>query len=435
MHKKILFPLLLVLMLLTGSITAFAGDQSAHELAYQYYNEIFQEAGNLPEADRERVRKLANALWALQVSTIESADYGGTIEDGINVIKTATYEGYEQSMVSKYFFGIGADTNANLFAGAWQNIFQNKAQAMGMDQGNSFAALFGNGSFFSSSTTNIDDNAANVNILTWKSEAGSTALHKGQISNILKIFDTGFTDFTDIIIGISIALAIAFGGSNIVSLSMDRNSSGDALTREFFKLLLGIWVMCNYKYFALLLIRLGTLLTEAVQKIGIDGAGKTQTYQATVAIWESFKDLLSSISSPNAMVADSSTGTLAVTITNAVASTDIVTGVLTHLGGTAIFNFVTSLIVYAVAIEIGIRYLFTPLAIADLYSEKTRSSGFNWLKKLLAVSLQGAIIFLIIYGSAKLKNADGVNALAVNLCTLGMLAGSKLIANEIVGAH
>ena len=232
---------------------------------------------------------------------------------------------------------------------------------------------------------------------------------------------------------ISIALAIAFGGASIVSLSMDRNASGDALSREFFKLLLGIWVMCNYKYFALLLIRLGTLLTETVKSVGIDGAQNSTSYQSTIAIWESFKELLSEIPSPNAMQAATSTGQLAVTTRGG--SSNTVLDLLTHLGGTAVYNFVVSLIVYAVAIEIGIRYLFTPLAIADLYSEKMRSNGFNWLKKLLAVSLQGALIFLMIYGATKLKNSYGLNSIAVNLCTIGMVASSKLLANEIVGAH
>ena len=433
MSKKLLLTVLLAISLLTGTVTtAFAAGTgtSTYDIAYQYYDEIFQEAGKLPEADRERVRHLANALWDLENRKILAADYAGTIEDGKKIISEATSTGYQLSTFSSIF---SLDNNAMLFGKSWESKFEVKAQSLGMDAGDSLTAFFGNGAFFTSSTSQIADNTSNVNILTWKSPAGSTALHQGQISTILNIFDTGFRDFSNIIVAISIALAIAFGGASIVSLSMDRNASGDALSREFFKLLLGIWVMCNYKYFALLLIRLGTLLTETVKSVGIDGAQNSTSYQSTIAIWESFKELLSEIPSPNAMQAATSTGQLAVTTRGG--SSNTVLDLLTHLGGTAVYNFVVSLIVYAVAIEIGIRYLFTPLAIADLYSEKMRSNGFNWLKKLLAVSLQGALIFLMIYGATKLKNSYGLNSIAVNLCTIGMVASSKLLANEIVGAH
>lgn len=115
-------------------------------------------------------------------------------------------------------------------------------------------------------------------------------------------------------------------------------------------------------------------------------------------------------------------------------------GSITGLFGNGLVQLASSLVVYAVAIEIAIRYLFTPLAIADLYSEKWRSNGWMWLKKLFAVSMQGAVIFLIIYVTDIFKDSLGasfsvITNTAINLTMIGMFAKSRQIANDIIGVH
>lgn len=83
--------------------------------------------------------------------------------------------------------------------------------------------------------------------------------------------------------------------------------------------------------------------------------------------------------------------------------------------------------------------MFTPIAIADLYSERFRSNGWMWLKKLFAVSMQGAVIFMIIYSVDVLKNAIDTASIitntAINLTMIGMFAKSRQIANDIIGVH
>ena len=104
-----------------------------------------------------------------------------------------------------------------------------------------------------------------------------------------------------------------------------------------------------------------------------------------------------------------------------------------------------SLSVYAIAIDIGIRFVFTPIAIADLFSEKFRSTGVRWLKGIMASSLQGVIIYVIVVVGTTLREtlASGaaisgfapVTGLAVNLTMIGLFAKSRAFANDIVGTH
>ena len=115
-------------------------------------------------------------------------------------------------------------------------------------------------------------------------------------------------------------------------------------------------------------------------------------------------------------------------------------GSITGLFGNGIVQIASSLVIYAVVIELVVRYLFTPLAIADLYSEKWRSNGWMWLKKLFAVSMQGAVIFLIIYVTDIFKDGLGasfsvITNTAINLTMIGMFAKSRQIANDIIGVH
>ena len=62
------------------------------------------------------------------------------------------------------------------------------------------------------------------------------------------------------------------------------------------------------------------------------------------------------------------------------------------------------------------------------------------LKKLFAVSMQGAVIFLIIYVTDIFKDSLGasfsvITNTAINLTMIGMFAKSRQIANDIIGVH
>ena len=113
--------------------------------------------------------------------------------------------------------------------------------------------------------------------------------------------------------------------------------------------------------------------------------------------------------------------------------------------GSAIISFIISLTVYAVAINIGVRFVFTPLAVADLFSERFRSTGTRWLKSLAAAALQGVIIYVIVIVGTQLREIlesgaaipgfSPVTSCIVNLTMIGLFAKSGSIANEVIGAH
>ena len=58
--------------------------------------------------------------------------------------------------------------------------------------------------------------------------------------------------------------AITFGAVSMMNMIQDKNASNEALSREFIKLMIGVWFIYNYKFFALLIIRAGTLILENV---------------------------------------------------------------------------------------------------------------------------------------------------------------------------
>ena len=98
--------------------------------------------------------------------------------------------------------------------------------------------------------------------------------------------------------------------------------------------------------------------------------------------------------------------------------------------------------VYQILIEIGIRRLFTPLAIGDIYQEGLRSPGVRYLKKILAAFLKLAVCVVIgsfagALSMAVMVGETGISycfsMIIVNLtCVVGMLKAGEY-TNDIVG--
>lgn len=431
--KRIL--ILLAMMVTLFATPAYAASQAGYDMYHDLWHQIDGQVGG---EDEEMIKRMLNSLFVDYDAYINSDKYGGTIEDGYDIIEAACAAGFNEK---KGFFGVSNEC-AN-YTRYWKSIFRQYGEMAGLDQGDFLTAtLFGNGALFDSSAKATQDETENLIVLTWNktntNAQGAQVGHSGQILNIITAFDTQLSDFITLIVSISVALAIAYGTYNIIQMSMERSLTTDAATKEFISLLFGVWVLLNYKYFALLLIRLGTLLTETISNVAIQGAAKTAATTSTMAMYESLQYMIENRIFPSTLTTDMMMGSISVLQTPAGSTQNSILSAISTLGGAGVYQFALSLIVYAIAIEIAVRYLFTPIAIADLYSDKMRSSGVNWLKKLLASSLQGAIVFAIVYGHVKLKatvSLGSTGGTAINLCTLGMLASSKVIAKEIVGAH
>lgn len=61
-----------------------------------------------------------------------------------------------------------------------------------------------------------------------------------------------------------------------------------------------------------------------------------------------------------------------------------------------IANLLAKITIYSRAIELIVRTLMAPIGMADIFAEGMRGAGFRYLKKFLAVNLQGAIILVIV---------------------------------------
>lgn len=110
----------------------------------------------------------------------------------------------------------------------------------------------------------------------------------------------------------------------------------------------------------------------------------------------------------------------------------------------------TKFCVYQVALEIGIRKIFLPLAIADIYQEGLRSPGVRYLKKLVACFLKIAmcasvgIIIAAIVTEDMITGViggerDGIMALiwsliALNATGVGFMLKGGEVANDVTGA-
>lgn len=418
-------------------VAAYAADDSGTSESYdrqiEEYKESIEEVMN-QVTDEETKRKYEAIVGHLFSNTTKELFMGSsssnyTIKAGYAQIDEAIRKANE----TMSWWERMTDMNVTALSNVWKSQFRKEAESYGIEYGNTFNNQGG-------TAEEIENASIKVNLLTWnrdKKNNGSAIanLEQGVVMKFLKAFDS-FSGFTTWTRGIAIALTITFGCSAIMAMTMDRNASTETLQREFIKILFGIWVIMNYKFFALLIIRLGTIITEHVMITDFTSAKGKYVY---LTMCQSFSELVQespNISGFGILQMQGQGSYVGSGIGNAVSN---FAATISNFVGGGLTQLASSLTVYAVVIEIGIRYMFTPIAIADLYSEKFRSNGWMWLKKLFAVSMQGAVIFMIIYSVDVLKNAidtaSVITNTAINLTMIGMFAKSRQIANDIIGVH
>ncbi len=381
------------------------------------------------DQDAEKAR---NAVLSYLESHLDELGDDPTVQGGYEIIDKAVREA-------------GLDVNV---ARAWKPYFKQEAMALGVSFESVHTTIYDPDTGAVVTYTNqekrkseIENAALKVNLLTWDnavdSQGNSIAdINRGVLAKLLERFDNGSfaTQFTKPLCALAMAITIAFGCMNLVTLTTERNVGSDTLTREFIKVILGVWFIYNFRFFALWTINVGTMLLSKLQLSG----GDFNAASAQYALVKSFTSLLQADNILN-VSASMFTG-----IWNGIKDfgTQMSEGIGAVSGflGNGIIQLASSLVVYAVAIEIGVRYALTPIAIADLYSERFRSAGWMWLKKLLACAMQGAVLYLIIFVTNELKSSIGatfsvITNTAINLTMIGMYAKSRQIANDIIGVH
>ena len=117
----------------------------------------------------------------------------------------------------------------------------------------------------------IQDSAVKVNILTWNNNTvGGEQVQKvnsGAIQDMIDGIEKSgiLTNFMTPLAAIGIALVIAFGGASLINLSMERSVTNEAVTREFIKIVIGVFIIYNCRTFALAIISAGSWVIEKLQ--------------------------------------------------------------------------------------------------------------------------------------------------------------------------
>ncbi len=103
------------------------------------------------------------------------------------------------------------------------------------------------------------------------------------------------------------------------------------------------------------------------------------------------------------------------------------------------------MVAFSIILELGIRRIFFPLAIVDVYGEGLRSSGMRYMKKYLACWVRMAICIAVAYlgnllittvsdATSAIEAADTlVNQIAIAYTTIAVMLKGQDVANDIVG--
>ena len=475
LSKFILLCMIFMLAFSTQGMTALADDDPFATENARIKTELEAMATDLTDSGKEdlskRLQAIINALDALDddddtlTSAIDGKDLIVSVMEDPKVL-----EAMGLSETDKY------DYNLLIVQKAWVNSFGKSiaqygfslneyAVSQNIDRENSdddHLEYDGTGSLNDTGHIQTDsdqqqaqESSKMIQKLRWGRKNNDSNVN---IVGFLKKFEQNatFANVATILQSIAAALVFAFGANNLLKISSDRMASYDAVLREFAKVLFGVWFIFNYRYFTILVMRVGTYFTEII----LDGVTATDSSQSQIAatlrysLWKSLENTMADGSAGSLLegVASAATNVLGYTGTNTEASgwdnvmegiAQLFGGMGDFLGGNAvggtIVNLAINWVVFAILIELAIRYIFTPIAIADLYSEGFHSNGMRWIKKLLSCCIAGGLIYISMYAANILKTQlTGIHPLqtaAINLTMVGFFAKSRQIADEIVGVR
>lgn len=302
-----------------------------------------------------------------------------------------------------------------------------------------------------------------LHVLWWDGDSSGSNQSSMQIM-INKLLLPGSAPYTvmSLCTALGAALCLVFGLMDILEKATERSVSTEALWRAFLKLCLGIWIIYNCLYIASAIIYIGGNLI--LKTVMLDSAGNstdTEAFKLRMALWQAViaAEQQGGIAKLNGTIAAGGYGVTktllqtagsfvagaASTAYAAISSIGPLKTIVDLFNGSKIIQFFSSLTIYAIAIEMGIRFVFTPIAVADMFSEKFRSTGIRWLKNLAACALQGTIVYVTIIVGTNLRETleagaaipgfSPVTSTLVNFTMIGFFAKSRGFAQEIFGVH
>ncbi len=102
------------------------------------------------------------------------------------------------------------------------------------------------------------------------------------------------------------------------------------------------------------------------------------------------------------------------------------------------------MVAFSIILELGVRRIFFPLAVVDIYGEGMRSSGMRYMKKYLAcwvrmslciaVAYLGNLLIVTVNTTGIVDTADAfLNQIAIGYTTIAVMLKGQDVANDIVG--
>ena len=189
---------------------------------------------------------------------------------------------------------------------------------------------------------------------------------KGAGSKLIAPFRSGYTLFKNVGIGLAVMWALV----SIVSNMQIDHVTWDIIIKFALKMMAAVYIVNN-----------GTVILDALLNLG-DSAVKAFNDGGTT--WRTEENTYMGIATRVAK--EGLTGNMITIISNLLPFCVVCVAII------LIFSKLISRM-----IELGIRYMFAPIAIADVFSHGGGSTGARYLKKFGAVSLSGAVYLAIIY--------------------------------------
>lgn len=339
----------------------------------------------------------------------------------------------------------------SISATAWKSLFSKACDTQNVPQSKKQ---------LESDVDALNDATNKLHILWWDNDTGGTnkSAMKLMIEKLLDASSPAYTVMS-ICTTLGATLCLVFSITNILEKATEKSVSTEALWRSFLQMCLGIWIIYNCLYLASAIIYIGgDVILRAVIQNSTNVNANGAALKMRIAMWDTVIVAANDagITGLKGSVGSGGWGMLTQLLSNSFsAAADAVYGIasgwpnpvkaiINFVGGNVI-NGIISLTVYAIAIEMCIRFVFTPVAVGDMFSEKFRSTGVRWLKGLAACALQGTIVYVtvlvgtnlrtILESGGAIQGFSPVTSALVNFTMMGFFVKSKSIANEIVGTH
>lgn len=355
-----------------------------------------------------------------------------TVEDGNKII----------SQIAK---------DQSISAGAWKSLFSKSCESENVPK---------NKKQLESEVDALNDATNKLHILWWDDDASGTnkSAMKLMIDKLLDESSPARTVMS-ICTTLGATLCLVFSITSILEKATERSVSTEALWRSFLQMCLGIWIIYNCLYVATAIIYIGgDVILKAVIQTSTATNANGAAIKMRIAMWNTVIAAANNggISNLQGSVASGGWASVVELLSNSFSAAadavygfaagwpNVVKSIINFVGGNVI-NGIISLTVYAIAIEMCIRFVFTPVAVGDMFSEKFRSTGVRWLKGLAACALQGTIVYVtvlvgtnlrtILESGGAIQGFSPVTSALVNFTMIGFFVKSKGIASEIVGTH